>query len=72
MLLAVPTLTPRISLADLDETRRSFPKEVRDDPHWETFTLAVSTVRHFFGHQWYMDHVFQDAAGSQPDGFMRV
>jgi hypothetical protein len=29
-------------------------------------------VRHFFGHQWYLDHVFQDAARSRPDGFMRI
>jgi hypothetical protein len=33
---------------------------------------AVSVVRHFFAHQWYLDHVFQDAVGSRPDGFMRI
>jgi hypothetical protein len=58
--------------ADLEATRRSFPQEVRDDPARETFTLAVSIVRHFFGHQWYLDHVFQNAARSRPDGFMRI
>ena len=26
---------------------------------------AVSVVRHFFAHQWYLDHVFQDAATTQ-------
>jgi hypothetical protein len=62
----------RISLAQLEETRRSFPQEVRDDPFRETFTLAVSVVRHFFGHDWYMDHIFQDADHSRPDGYMRI
>jgi hypothetical protein len=32
----------------------------------------VSVIRHFFGHQWYMDHIFQDAAHSLPNGFMRI
>lgn len=66
---AAPT---RISLADLDKTRRSFAQEIRDDTARETFTLAVSVIRHFFGHQWYMDHIFQDADHSLPDGFMRI
>ncbi len=68
----VPALPRRISLADLEETRRSFPPEVRADKARETFTLAVSVVRHFFGHQWYLDHIFQDAAGSRPNGFVRI
>jgi len=72
MLPTVGTLPPRILLADLEATRRSFPQEVRDDPARETFTLAVSVVRHFFGHQWYFDHVHQDAVGSCPNGFMRI
>jgi hypothetical protein len=62
----------RISLDDLEGTRRSFAPEVRADPARETFTLAVSVVRHFFGHQWYLDQVFQDAEGSRPEGFMRI
>jgi hypothetical protein len=66
------TKARRISLADLEETRRSFSEEVRADKARETFTLAVSIVRHFFGHDWYMDHIFQDAEGSRPDGFMRI
>lgn len=62
----------RISLADLEETRRKFPDEVKADPAREIFTAAVSVVRHFFGHDWYMDHIFQDAAGTRPPGFMRI
>jgi hypothetical protein len=62
----------RITLDDFEATRRSFPAEVRADPRRETFTLAVSVVRHFFGHQWYIDHVFQDAERSRSDGFMRI
>jgi hypothetical protein len=68
----VGAILPRILFADLEATSRTFPQEVRDDPARETFTLAVSIVRHFFGHQWYLDHVFQDAARSRPDGFMRI
>jgi hypothetical protein len=66
------TMARRLSLADLDATRQSFPAEVRADKGREIFTLAVSIVRHFFGHDWYMEHVFQDADGSRPDGFMRI
>ena len=62
----------RISRADLEETRRSFTAEVQADKARETFTLAVSVIRHFFAHQWYMDHIFQDAEGSRPDGFLRI
>jgi hypothetical protein len=72
MLHAIGTIPTRISLDDLEATRRSFSQEVRDNPHRETFTLAVSIVRHFFGYQWYLDHVFQDAEGSYPEGFMRI
>jgi hypothetical protein len=71
-MVAELTKTRRISLADLEATRRSFPEEVRADKARETFTMAVSIVRHFFGHVWYMDHIFQDAEGSRPDGFMRI
>jgi hypothetical protein len=70
--LAELTKTRRISVPDLEETRRNFPEEVRADKARETFTMAVSIVRHFFGHDWYMDNVFQDAEGSQPSGFMRI
>ena len=28
-------------------------------------SCAASVVRHFFAHQWYLDHVFQDAATTQ-------
>lgn len=63
---------PRISFANLMETARSFPQEVRDDKNRLTFTLAVSVVRHFFGKQWYEDHIFQDAQHSRPAGFMRI
>jgi len=71
-LIAELTIARRISLADLKETRRSFPDEVRADKARETFTTAVTIVRHFFGHDWYVDHIFQDAEGSRPDGFMRI
>ncbi len=70
--LAELTKTRRISLLDLEETRRGFPEEVRGDKARETFTIAVSIVRRFFGHDWYMDHIFQDADGSRPNGFMRI
>jgi hypothetical protein len=67
------TVAPsRNTLDDLEETRRSFSPEIRDNPHRETFTLAVSVIRHFFGHRWYLDHIFQDAEHSCPDGFMRI
>jgi hypothetical protein len=66
------TRVRRISLADLEDTRRSFSQEIRDTKSREIFTLAVSIIRHFFGHQWYLDHIFQDAEGSHPDGFMRI
>jgi hypothetical protein len=36
--------------------------------HTGKLSRAVSVVRHFVGHQWYLDHVFQDAVGSRPDG----
>src|ERR1700722_7034772 len=62
----------RISLADLEATKRSYPEDVRADPRRETFTLATSIVRRFFGHQWYLDNVFQDAQHSRPDGYMRL
>jgi hypothetical protein len=68
----ISTVPSRLSLDDLDATRRSFTAEVTANPGQETFTLAVSVVRHFFGHQWYLDHVFQDAERSRPDGFMRI
>jgi hypothetical protein len=67
---AVPP--PRISFADLMETVRSLPSEVRADKNRLTFTLAVSVIRHFFGKQWFEDHIFQDAEHSRPPGFMRI
>jgi hypothetical protein len=62
----------RLSFADLMETARSFPQEVRADPSRQTFTLAVTVIRHFFGKQWCEDHIIQDAAHSRPDGFLRI
>jgi hypothetical protein len=69
---ALSPKTRRILLADLEETRRSFPADVRADKGRETFTLAVSVVRHFFGYDWYMKHIFQDATMSLPPGYMRI
>jgi hypothetical protein len=68
----IATLPRRISLADLAETRRRFPEEVRSDSEREIFTSAVSVVRHFFGHDWYMQHIFQDADSTRSPGFMRI
>jgi hypothetical protein len=65
-------MATRISFADLMETARSFPQEVRDDPARLTFTMAVSVIRHFFGQQWCEDHIIQDAAHSRPAGFLRL
>jgi hypothetical protein len=65
-------LPKRISFADLMETARSFPQEVRDDPARLTFTLAVTVIRHFFGQRWCEDHIIQDAANSRPAGFLRI
>lgn len=62
----------RISFADLMETARSFPKEVRDDPARLTFTLAVTVIRHFFGQRWCENHIIQDGAHSRPAGFLRL
>jgi hypothetical protein len=62
----------RFPLADLMETARSFPQEVRDDKNRLTFTLAVTVICHFFGKDWYYKHVFQDAENSKPPGFMRI
>jgi hypothetical protein len=63
---------PRISAADLVETARTFPPEVREDQNRIIFTLGVSAIRHFFGQQWCEHHIIQDAAHSRPDGFMRL
>ena len=68
----IPTRPRRVSLADLDETRRTFPQEVKADPARELFTAAATVVCHFFGRDWYMEHVSQDAEGSQPPGYMRI
>jgi hypothetical protein len=62
----------RLSFADLIETARSFPPEVRADSDRQTFTLAVTIIRHFFGKQWYEDHIIQDEAHSRPPGFLRL
>jgi hypothetical protein len=65
--------TPRrISFADMMETARSFPPDVRADANHLTFTLAVSVIRHFFGQPWCEDHIIQDAAHSRPEGFLRL
>lgn len=66
------TLPRRISVADFEETRRKFPAEVKADSAREIFTAAATVVCHFFGRDWYMDHIFQDAAGTLPPGFMRI
>jgi hypothetical protein len=63
---------PRLSFADLMETARSFPQDVRADPNRLTFTMAVTVIRHFFGKQWCEDHIVQDAAHSRPAGFLRL
>jgi hypothetical protein len=62
----------RISIADLDETVRSYPSEVRADKGRLIFTLAVTIISHFFGRQWVEDNIIQDAAHSRPDGFFRM
>src|SRR5271169_6886996 len=62
----------RLSFADLMETARTFPQEVRADPARLTFTMAVTIIRHFFGKQWCEDHIIQDAAHSRPAGFLRL
>jgi hypothetical protein len=67
-----PMATPRLHFADLMETARSFPQEVRADPNRQTFTMAVTVIRHFFGQQWCEDNIIQDAAHSRPAGFLRL
>src|SRR5260370_2006812 len=62
----------RLSFADLMETARSFPEEVRADPNRLTFTMAVTVIRHFFGKQWCEDHIIQGAEHSRPAGFLRL
>jgi hypothetical protein len=63
---------PRLSFADLMETARSFPPEVRADQVRLTFTMAVTIICHFFGKQWYLNNILQDAAHSRPAGFLRL
>ena len=63
---------PRVSFADLMETARSLPPQVRADPDRLMFTMAVTVIRHFFDNQWCEDHIIQDAAHSRPDGFLRL
>jgi hypothetical protein len=63
---------PRLSFADLMETARSFPPEVRADRVRLTFMMAVTVFCHFFGKQWYLDNILQDAAHSRPAGFLRL
>jgi hypothetical protein len=67
-----PIRPTRITAADLEETKRSFPQEVRDDPNRLIFTLGVTVIRHFFGQRWCEDHIIQDAAHSRPAGFLRL
>jgi hypothetical protein len=70
---ARPLMPPRrISFADLMETARMLPQEVRDDKNRLTFTMAVSVIRHFFGQQWCENHIIQDAAHSRPAGLLRL
>jgi hypothetical protein len=66
------TAPPRISFADLMETARSLPREVRADPNRLTFTLAMTVIRHFLGQQWCEDHIIQDADHSRPAEFLRL
>jgi hypothetical protein len=54
------------------ETARSFPPEVRADQVRLTFTMAVTIICHFFGKQWYLNNILQDAAHSRPAGFLRL
>jgi hypothetical protein len=68
--LAIAMAPARLSFADLMETARSFPQEVRADPNRLTFTMAVTVIRHFFGKEWCEDHIIQDAAHSRPAGFL--
>jgi hypothetical protein len=63
---------PRLSFADLMETARSFPQEVRADPTRLTFTMAIAVICHFLGKQWYLDNILQDAEHSRPAGFLRL
>jgi hypothetical protein len=62
--------------ASSDFLRRPYGKgavvSVRAEKNRLTFTLAVSVIRHFFGKQWFEDHIFQDAEHSRPPGFMRI
>jgi len=62
----------RISIADLDETVRSYPSEVRTDKSRLIFTLAVTIISHFFGRQWVENNIIQDEAHSRPGGFFRM
>jgi hypothetical protein len=54
------------------ETARSFPPEVRADQVRLTFTMAVTIICHFFGKQWHLNNILQDAAHSRPAGFLRL
>lgn len=66
-----PISVPRISFADLMETARSLPPEVRADPTRLTITMAVSVIRHFFGRDWCEQHIIQDAEHPRAPGFLR-
>jgi hypothetical protein len=63
---------PRISFADLMETARTFPEDVKADQNRLTFTLAMTVIRHFLGQQWCEDHIIQDAEHTRSDGFLRL
>jgi hypothetical protein len=62
----------RVSFADLMETARSLPPEIRGNPDTQMFTIAVTIIRHFFGQQWCEDHILQDASLSKRAGFLRA
>jgi hypothetical protein len=66
-----PMAPPRCSFADLMETARSFPPEVKADPNRLTITMVITVIRHFFGKQWCEDHIIQDGEHSRPPGFLR-
>jgi hypothetical protein len=62
----------RLTLADLEETCRSYPEHIRREKNWMTFQLAVSIIVHFFGKEWVENNIIQDAQHTQPAGFFRM
>jgi hypothetical protein len=70
--LDIAIVPRRITVADLDETRHTYPAEVLADPERKTFYIGAGVICHFFGKPWYLAHIAQDEAGSMPDGYMRL